>query len=188
MASDAIAQWKAEITELSQAYGDLWSGLTDEQRRWKENAQAWSVAECIDHVRVTNEAYRPNLVRAIETARRRADPSEPYRAGRIARWFHGQIDPARSKRKMPAPGPFRPTAHPSDPMVLVRFLDEQTEVERLMGEASEVSLNRSKLFSPATKLIRLSIGEVFETIVLHERRHLRQARAVPEKSGFPSRN
>jgi hypothetical protein len=188
MASDVISHWKAEIAERSRAFAELWNALTDEQRRWKQAPDVWSVAECIDHVRSTNAAYRPNLGRAIEAAKRSGSSGEPYRAGRIARWFHAQIDPERSKRKVRGPGVFRPTMDPSDAAILQRFLEEQREVERLLDAAQGGDLNRIKLFSPATKLLRLSIGEAFETIVLHERRHLRQARAVLEKPGFPPEN
>ena len=188
MASDVITAWKAEIADLSRAFEELWNGLTDEQRRWKHSPGVWSVAECIDHVRSTNAAYRPNLARAIEAAKRNAASGEPYRPGKIARWFHAQIDPDRSKRKVRGPALFRPTMHPSDPAILERFLDEQKNVERLLSASEGVGLNRTKLSSPATKLLRLSIGEAFETIVLHERRHLRQARAVLEKSGFPAKS
>lgn len=188
MASDVMTQWKGEIADLSRAFEELWNGLTDEQRRWKQAPKVWSVAECIDHVRSTNAAYRPNLARAIEAAKRNGSSGEPYRAGRIARWFHAQIDPDRSKRKVRGPGVFRPTMHPSDPAILQRFLEEQGEVERMLDAAHGVDLNRTKLFSPATKLLRLSIGEALETIVLHERRHLRQARGILDKPGFPGRN
>lgn len=187
MASDVITAWKAELAQHSRAFDELWNGLTDEQQRWKPAPDVWSVAECIDHVRATNAAYRPNLGRAIEAAKRSGFSGEPYRAGRIARWFHAQIDPDRSKRKVRGPGVFRPTMHPSDPTILQRFLEEQGEVEQLLDAARGGDLNRTKMFSPATKLLRLSIGEAFETIVLHERRHLRQARAVLDKPGFPPR-
>jgi hypothetical protein len=180
--SDPIPRWKENVAELSRTFGDLWRDLTEEQRRWKEGSKVWSVAECIDHVRATNAAYRPNLARAIEEAKGGGSPQEPYRVGRIARWFHAQIDPERNKRKVRAPGVFRPIMHSSDPTVLQRFLEEQREVERLLDEAHGVNLNRSKLSSPATKLLRLSIGEVFETIVLHERRHLQQARRVAARA------
>jgi hypothetical protein len=187
MAPDVTTAWKAELAQHSRAFEALWNGLTDEQRRWKQAPDVWSVAECIDHVRSTNAAYRPNLARAIEAAKRSGSSGEPYRPGRIARWFHAQMDPDRSKRKLRAPGVFRPSMHPSDPAILQRFLGEQGEIERLLDAAQVVNLNRGKLFSPVTKLLQLSIGEAFETLVLHERRHLRQARSVLEKPGFPQK-
>src|SRR5690606_16048111 len=144
-ASDTITRWKAEIAEHTNAFTELWNGLTDEQRRWKPAPEVWSVAECIDHVRATNASYRPNLASAIGAAKARGSSGEPYRPGRIGRWFLAQLDPDRSKRKVRAPRTFRPTMHPADPEILARFLEEQREFERLLDEAREVDLNRGRL-------------------------------------------
>jgi len=182
----ALDRWKQEAQAIARTFEELWSGASEEQRRWKQNAKSWSIAECIDHLRATNAAYRINLESAIAGAKRKGGrPQKPYAPGRLAHWLHGQLDPERSKRRLPAPGVFRPTMDRSDPEVLHRFLEEQQEVLRLLADAEEIDLNRSKLASPATPLLRLSVGEAFEAIVLHERRHLLQAQNLLKKAGFP---
>ncbi|MCA9728131.1 MAG: DinB family protein [Candidatus Eisenbacteria bacterium] len=180
-------RWQQDLEEVARTISELWNGLTEEQRRWKANPKSWSVAECIEHLRTTNAAYRPRLERALADARETGrTASKPYAPGRIARWFHAQIDPARSKRALPAPKVFQPSRDATDPAVLSGFHEEQDALLRLLRDCAGLDLNRARLSSPATGLLRLSVGEAFETLILHEQRHLRQARRVLESPGFPS--
>ncbi|MDP2497291.1 MAG: DinB family protein, partial [Candidatus Palauibacterales bacterium] len=50
---------------------ELTSGLTPEQLSWRPEPDAWSIAECLDHLVRTGEAYLEVLDEAIEEGRGR---------------------------------------------------------------------------------------------------------------------
>jgi len=141
---------------------------------------AWSAADCIDHLKRTTDQYRPPLAALIQRQRERGRTSDDprIRPGWFAGWFIGQASPTNS-RKLPAPRAFRiDFGQAASLEAFDGFAAGQRDLEAFMDSARGLELNRGKLPSPVTRLIRFTIGESFLLLARHQARHLDQAEAA----------
>src|SRR5688572_22543776 len=112
---DDIAALDAAFDANEQDAGTLVAGLTEATGGWRPGPDAWSVAECLDHLATANRVYlaamEPPAVRALARGRLRRGPARP---GIIGGWFVRTLEPpARPRRKMKAPRKIRPRTAPS---------------------------------------------------------------------------
>ncbi len=164
----------------------LVEGLSDAQLNWRPAPGAWSIAECLDHLRATADEILSELDPAMERARARGRTgSPPFRYGWLGSWFVRSIGPRTERsRKLPAPRIYRPVSEHAGDRVLPAFLELQ---ERLVGHLERTNgLDLGiRVRSPVTPLLRIAMGQWFEAIAGHQVRHLQQARAVREHPAFP---
>lgn len=159
----------------------LAAGLDPAQRAWAPALGAWSMSQCFDHLTVTAAAYRPKVELALESGR--PPPPREHRAGFTGRMLLRYLDPSRPN-KMRAPKVFEPApAPPAD--ALEKFLDSQAMLRGWIERAAGIDFNRAKVTSPASRLIRLRVGDALAILVVHVTRHLLQARRVREHAAFP---
>lgn len=175
---------QAEAVAVTEAAQHLLDALSGPQLTWKPDPGTWSVAECFDHLSVTNRLYVPRIRRAIERAGQNT-LVRPFRPSWLGRLFIRLSGPG-SRWKLKAPGLFKPTPAAVDPLVVRQFVEQQEALLALIQQASAVNLNTAKLRSPATRLLRLSVGEALTLLVVHEQRHLQQAQRLTRRSDFPA--
>jgi hypothetical protein len=176
-----------EAGEISNDARQLVAGLSEAQLNWKPAPKKWSIAQCLDHLAVAGEKFRPYLTTAIARGREKWPVSSavPYRPTRLGGLLIKQIVP-ETTRRFPAPKVFRPSDNGEIHGALERFLEQQEELLRFLHQAEGVDYNKTKLRSPVTPLMRYSLADAFVITAVHCRRHLGQARRVRETPGFPA--
>jgi hypothetical protein len=87
--------------------------------------------------------------------------------------------------KFKAPKRFVPP--PDQPLARVAadLMAFQEQYIACLQAANGLDLQRAKVRSPGTSLIKLSLGQGFALMTAHERRHLWQARQVKNNARFP---
>ena len=181
-----------ELDELRQAFeqrsteaDDLTTPLSDNQFSWRPAPEAWSIAECLDHLNATARNYLPKLDEAIGSAIRRGLYGEgPFRYSwmdRLSVWL--MQPPARIRVR--APRPFHPAPNRARREVMAAFRAYQVQFVDRLRQANGLDLGRARVGSPVRAWIRLSLGSAFALMVAHERRHLWQARGITRQEGFP---
>jgi hypothetical protein len=158
---------------------DLTAQIDEETYNRRPARDAWSAAECVEHLSVTAREMLPALDAGIRQARERGWLAHgPFEYGRLGDWFVGYAvaDELPPKKRAKAPKLYRPPhrRYELEPSVeeFVRLQDEL--VDRLQL-ASGVDLARVKVKSPAMSLVKLSLGQWFRLLEGHQRRHLWQA-------------
>ena len=160
-------------------------GLDGETLRRRPGPDAWSVAECLDHLVLAGDAYLPGLDRAIARAREEDLRSEgPFRRRWLGHRVIRMLDPPPGFR-IPAPASFRPSRAgeaPADPEgdPLARFLAHLDRLIRRIREADGLDLEAVKVPSPVISLLRFNLLGALALQTAHQRRHLWQARRVVE--------
>ncbi len=157
--------------------------LSDAQCIWKPAPDVWNVLECFQHLIVTDELYYPRLRVAIEKAKREGG-SAPFRPSLFGKTFIRYVSP-ESQRKIKTFRTFEPSPALTDLTVLQQFVDHQDALTALIRQADGINLNRGKFSSPASRLVRFSVGEGLTVLVVHQQRHLQQARRLAERPDFP---
>ncbi len=174
-----------DVARANEGVADL-KTLSKKQLAWKPAPDVWNVLECIEHLRITGAQYHDRIEDAIERSEakgRRSD--ETVRPGLVGRFFIKAVSP-ETPRKVKTLKPFQPAAGATDDVtILDRFLDQQTEFETLLRHADGLDLNGEKLTSPASFLIRFTIGEALTMLAKHQLRHLQQAQRLRQHPGFP---
>ena len=180
-----LQEYRRQIEAVNEDARDLIAGLSEAQFNWVAAPGHWSISECLDHLNVTNRELIKPLRDAINDARSRGLTSRgPFRHGWLVNKFVRSMEPP-VKRKFKAPAIFRPRPEMSLTEVAGEFFAVQDEVLRLIGEANGIHLARVKIRSPVSRLLKYSLGQAFDLIATHDRRHLWQARQVKTDPAFP---
>ena len=150
-------------------------GLDERQAAWRPSPDAWSVAECLDHLAVANRVYLAPIVVAAAAGRTqgrmRRGPALP---GVIGRWFANHLEPPV---KMKTKNPTVATPRTSPPLAdsLSAFLDSQDSVRDFIRTNADLDLAGIRFVNPFVRGIRFSLATGLHVITAHDRRHLWQA-------------
>jgi DinB superfamily len=177
------------LDELAAAGRDataLVAGLDDEQVNWRPAAERWSVAQCLDHLSVTNAQYLSALEDTLAWARERGfERGGPLDAGSFGGLYLRALEPP-PRLRVAAPRSIRPAPRRSRDEALAGFVDSLRRLAELLRGNADVDLNVRFRF-PFVPLLRFRAGAGFRMVAAHARRHLWQARQVRRAPGFPAR-
>lgn len=154
----------------------LIDGLPEPLGTWRPRPDAWSVAECLDHLATANRVYlaamRPAAERAQHDGRRRRGPAIP---GWIGGLFVRSLEPPVTGRRTRAPLAIRPRQGPPLADAAVHFFAAQDEVRAFLRTFADVDLTGVRFVNPFIRGLRFSLATGLHVIPAHERRHLWQA-------------
>jgi hypothetical protein len=175
-----------ELDAITDRVRERFGGLNSEQLVWQADEDRWGVGHCLVHLARLNELYRIRLGPALKEARARGrEGPRPLRGSWFGRWFTSAVGP-EAKRRVQTPPIFRPRQEVVVDAPLESFLAEQIRLRSLVEEARGLDLDRIRVTSPVSPLLRFKVSDAFRILVEHERRHLDQADAVMVTEGFPS--
>jgi hypothetical protein len=157
--------------------------LTPRQLNWSLAPGVWSVGQCLEHLRVTNEVYLKPMSDSLR-GRQRAVVQE-IKPGWFGRWFiRSFIEPSSRVARARAPKKIRPAAQVG-PSILDRFLKSNDEARDLVRRARGYDVNRIRFRNPFVPGIRFTVGTGLEILSNHQRRHLLQAERIRKSANFP---
>src|SRR6266496_3656760 len=156
-------------------------GLSRQQINWKAHPAEWSIGQCLDHLRVSNEVYCPAISNSL--AGRPDAVVQEIRPGWLGQWFiRNYIETSSAKRR--APKKIKPVPD-VEPSVLDQFLVSNRNARELVYRARNYDVNRIRFTNPFIPLIRFTVGTGLEILSKHQRRHLLQAERIRKNSEFP---
>ncbi len=149
---------------------------------WKENAESWSIAECLEHLNIYSAYYLPAIEMQINQARK---DSENLKREAKSTWFGKfsikSIDPANVKKQKTLKH-LNPSNSQLEANVVKRFQDNQTKLLKLLKEAKSINLNKVKIPVEFFKLVKINAGDCFQFLIAHEKRHIIQATNAKNKA------
>ncbi len=183
----ASAPWAVRLISALAAADErakgLVKGLTSLQLNWRPSPEAWSIGQCLEHLRATNEVYLPAISESLAT--------RPFKAvqditpGWFGRWFiRNYIEPSSESKRARAPKKIVPGIQ-VDPSILDLFLASNQAARELVRRASDYDVNRVRFKNPFVPVLRFTVGTGLEIVSRHQRRHLLQAERVKQATDFP---
>ncbi len=178
-----IRQLDEVTSDVRQAFG----GLSVDQLNWAPAPGRWSIAQCLDHLIVMNSLYFPEFeALAAGTAKptfwQRFSPF----SGFFGRLLIRSLDPANQRRTKTS-RKAHPDARPIDREIVERFSARQAElIDHLRTIPDRVDPARTILTSPLAAFVTYSLDDAFTLLVVHEKRHVDQAKRVMAADGFPA--
>ncbi len=183
--SELLDRWARDAAAVRDQVAELFQEHSEAKLTWKPSAAGWSIAECVDHLAVTGEAYYGRIGDSVERVKGSAASARGYRPRWLARLFLRFVSPEGTKR-VKAPKRFQPgAASAAGVSVGTQFVEQQQELIELIERARDCDLNAGRFGSPVTSLLRFSIGEALQMMVFHQQRHLAQMQRVLAAEGCP---
>ena len=179
-----IVAYLSQLNDADRAATALVAGLSDDQANWHpQGGAAWSIAQCLDHIAVTNIAYLPPLQRAASDAR----PGHvSYRAGGFAsKYFLKKTEPPVAM-KIKAPQKIQPTSKISVAEALAKFQRSNDAIRQFVSDTAGVNLCDVRFKNPFIPLVmNFTVASGLLIIAAHNRRHLWQMEQVLKQPDFP---
>lgn len=175
LTSQNVARQLMAIRVRAQALTD---GLNEAALNWQaDEGHAWSIAQCLDHLVLTDDLYGRALDAAIAGAPKAAGvaPAQPNLLGRALIWA---VEPPARLRVKALPGLMPPSAHV--PATLRRRYDESlSRLSGLADRAMTIDASRTRYANPLAGGVKsFNIATGIMVMLAHHRRHLEQAEKV----------
>jgi hypothetical protein len=180
MNSDRIASVISDLAAISDAARESFGGLTAEQVNWKADANSWSVAQCLEHLIVINSLYFPIFER-MRTGAMPNTASETFSpfSGLFGRILINRLGPDQPKKIKTSKKAY-PSASEIGGDIVDRFVDHNRDLaEHIAGIATDVAPT-TIITSPLAGFVTYSLDDCLTILVVHERRHVLQAKRVME--------
>ena len=181
-----IRKLENELDAAESHARSLIAGLTEAHACWRAQPGSWCVAQCLNHLGITNRAYLAAMegpaVRARQQGRLRRREAIP---GWIGGFFVRMIEPP-VKARIKAPQTIVPSAEQNLADAFGCFLAEQEKVRAFLHAHNDLDLASVRFPNPFMHGVRFSLATGLHIIVAHERRHLWQAwraRTAAEAAG-----
>ena len=167
----SLADVVTELDAVGRDTESLFGRLDHQQLNWRPDARRWSVAQCFDHLLITNR----EMFQALDTA---MDPSHPRTVwqrlpvlpGVFGRLMIRSLMP-ETKRKLTAPAKATPASSAIDAGIIERFVAHQRDAAARVRALDGRDVARIIMVSPFAAFITYSVLDGWRLIVTHERRH-----------------
>lgn len=174
-----------QISQISHEASTKFSGLSESQLNWKPEPAKWSIAQCLDHLIVSNKTYYPSFEKLL---------SHSYRLSFLQKLnpFKKMLGPMmvrsmgkESKKSFKSPKIFEPTTSNIKPDILNDFFRHQEEMKEYYKRLTQLDTKNLIIASPVSSLITYTLADGLELLVVHEQRHMKQAENVLNHPNFP---
>lgn len=175
-----ISDTESVIKEFSK-----FKSLSEHQINWKPANGSWSIAECVDHLAVTNKIYLNEIEKQFSVKQIKADCSKAEVKHKwLCKFIIKGVDPVNIKKSKTF-SVFLPSMSRYKRDVFDNLIDVQNNLINLVSSAKDLDLNKYVMSSPAAKIVKENFCDVLEIIRLHDRRHFNQAERVFNHLNFP---
>ena len=139
---------------------------------WKENEISWSILECFEHLNLYGDFYLPQMDSKIKNSSTKTDLE--FKSGILGNYFAKSMLPKEKLNKMKTFKDKNPLNSNLDKTVIDRFIDQQIKLLDLLNQSRNVSLNKVKIQTSVSSIIKLKLGDTFQFFINHIIRHLKQ--------------
>ena len=180
-----LERLQTEVLKIGTSAHEQFGAFSQQQLNWKPDPNRWSVAQCFDHLIVSNSAYFP-VVESIVNGQQKTSVLHrlPILPKLWAKLLIKSLDP-KTTRKLKATAAFQPSSSGLPSSIIDDFVAHQKKLVESMEATSDLNPDRIIISSPVAKVVTYSLMDGFRILVVHEQRHFQQAQRVTEETAFP---
>lgn len=182
MQSENLIQSLIEQTRQVINQAEILQQLEINTLTWKANPTSWSVLECLEHLNLYGDFYLPEMKQKIQASS--TQPEVSFKPGLLGDYFAKSMLPKEKLNKMKTFKDKNPLNASLDKSVIDKFIHQQMELLDLLNASRKVSLNKVKIQTSISSLIKLKLGDTFRFYINHIIRHLKQADNVLKDMNF----
>ncbi len=171
-----------KVDLLTEAFISEFGDLSEEKLNRKPDDDSWSIAQNVDHLISVNSSYFPVFDGLQEGTYKAPFLSRmSFVVGLIGKQVKKSVDPSRKSKTKTFP-----IWQPDDRVfskkeLWDRFERHQKQLMEYFGKLKPLADEGKVIASPASKSVLYRLDTAFDIIVLHEERHLEQARETMGK-------
>ena len=174
----------SRLVQIAEDAQNSFGGLSNEQLNWKPAAESWSIAQCLDHLILSNEEFFPELDKLSAGSRTNTFWQKVSPLSGISGAFLVSTLKKDNQKVKTIPKMTPPSDIGGD--IVNRFVHHQSELIGKLRATNKSEWRKVVLTSPFVKIMTYRMDKGLEAVIEHERRHIRQAKRVMEMEGFPS--
>ncbi|RDB03967.1 DinB family protein [Runella aurantiaca] len=134
----------------------------------------WSIAQCLDHLNSYGHYYLPKIQQGI-AKNIHLPPKDTFKSSWLGAYFIKMMDPETGKKKYKAFKGHIPAPDLDAYAVVAEFIQQQENLLIYLKEARSTDLNAIRIPISIARFITLKLGDVFQFVIAHNERHIRQA-------------
>jgi hypothetical protein len=172
---NTIDELVAATQEVIKTVEAEFGNLSAEQLNQKPEPGKWSIAQCLQHLIVSNETYYPQFDEII--AGKHKNSFYQNLTG-IASFFGKNMVRDLGPEKYKSyknPKLFTPSYSYISSEIVQQFTDHQLKMVDYYNQLKAVDTNKVVIYSPVSKMIIYSLHDALNILVRHAQRHLLQA-------------
>lgn len=139
---------------------------------WRADMSSWNILECIEHLNRYADYYLPAIKRAIGNSCSTAETE--FKSGLWGSYFAQIMLPKKKMFKMKTFKSKNPIHLELNTEVIHKFIEQQNELINLLMQSRYVSLNKIKIKTSISALLRFKLGDTYQFYINHILRHLTQ--------------
>lgn len=171
---------KAISPDAKESFGHL----SARQLNWKPSEKGWSVAQCLEHLILTNSEFFGDIDKIIAGTRKNSF-LENYSP--LTGWWGRFLIKSVTEGSRPASAPSKrivpPSALPAD--IVDKYCAHQEEITGKISQTGNADWKGTVLTSPFLPVMTYNMDDAYVVLVEHSKRHINQAKRVMETEGFP---
>lgn len=176
------------MTEMQKTSDDVrasFGGLSSDQLNWKPGEKSWSVAQCLDHLILTNEQFYPEFDKLAAGTRKNSfiENYSPL-TGFFGRFLIKAVTEDSKKAKAPSKSIVPPSELPAD--IVEKFTTHISKVNEKIAACASADREKTVVTSPFLFIMTYKLDDAYSVLVEHTKRHIRQAKRVMQADGFPA--
>lgn len=176
--NDEISALVRQADSIAKNVEKVFGGLNAAQLNWKPNEKSWSIAQCLEHLIVTNKLEFPAVENALKENYKNPFWSRiPFLSDVCGKTAIRLFKP-QNPRKFKAPKSFQPSNSEFSETIVPDFVAHQRELVEIFERSGHLDLRKTKIVSPVSNFITYSLSDAFQVLTVHEQRHFQQAERV----------
>jgi hypothetical protein len=177
-----ITKAKIIAEEFQQTFGHL----SEKQLNRKPNENDWSIAQCIEHLIITNDLYFENIQKLADGTHRNNIFSYIPVAPLFTALVMKKVLSPDWRKKMKTLKMFKPSQSDISENILKEFATNQQRFISLMEATKAMDVRKIKVAEPISIAVNLRLIDAFEILLVHEKRHFQQAQRILEIEELPN--
>ena len=133
---------------------------------------SWNILECLEHLNLYGDFYLPQIDKAINNSTSKFEVE--FNSGFLGNYFAKSMLPKETVNKMKTFKSKNPLNLKLNNSVIDKFIKQQFHLIDILNKSRHVSLNKVKVATSISSLIKLNLGDTFQFIINHNLRHLKQ--------------
>lgn len=158
--------------------------LSAAQLNWKPSAEKWSIAQCLDHLMVTNSSYYPQLNIVISGEHKNSFYQNIKFISRFCANYLIKETGAVVKRPQKNPPAWTPAQSNLPDTIVSDFIRQQQKFVAMLQQLEKTDLDKTVISSPALAAIAYNLADLLTILAGHEQRHLQQAKNILNHPSF----
>jgi len=163
-----------KLSEITATVENEFGNLSEEKLNMKANPESWSIAQCIEHLIISNSKYFPAFEAVLSgkhkmTFWERNNPLTTYTGKQMVKTLGPVI-----VKKFQAPKLFLPSRSTIKTSIIKDFIQHQEKLCSLLKKLNTPQFEKIVITSPVAALLTLKLTDAMEILVAHEERHLNQ--------------